>query len=118
MIPTWLKGVVVTALLLFVAIDLGSPLVVRVQLDATAAEATVAGGRAWLRGGGAGAAEAAALAEVEADGAMLELFEILPDGRVRVGVAKRAEARALDRVEQLATWYDVRVEATSSGSTL
>lgn len=118
MIPGWLKGLVFAALLLLVAIDLGSPLVVRVQLDATAAAASVAGGRAWLRGGGTQAAEAAALAETEADGATLDHFEVLPDGRFRVEVAKRAESRALHRVEQLETWYDVRVEATSSGSTL
>ncbi len=118
MIPGWTKALFLAGLVLFAAVDLGSPLVVRVQLDATAAEATAAGGRQWLRSLDAKAAEAAAREEAEADGASLERFEIMSDGRVVVGLTKQAEARAFDRVEQLDTWYQVNVEATSTGSTL
>ena len=118
MIPGWCKGVLLGALLLFAAVDLGSPLAVRVQLDSTAADATAAAGRTWLRGRDAKAAETAARDEAAADGADLERFEILADGRVVVGLVKRAQASVFDRLEQLTTWYDVRVEATSSGSTL
>ncbi len=64
------------------------------------------------------AAEAAAREEAEADGASLERFEIMSDGRVVVGLTKQAEARAFDRVEQLDTWYQVEVEAASTGSAL
>lgn len=118
MIPGWCKGVLLGALLLFAAVDLGSPLAVRVQLDGTVADATAAAGRTWLRGHDAKAAEAAARDAAAADGADLERFEILADGRVAVGVVKRAQAKVFNRVEQLSSWYDVRVEATSSGSTL
>lgn len=115
--PSW-SGLALGGLLLFSAVELGGPLVVRVQLDATAAEAAAAGGREWLRGHDLPAAEAAAREEVLADGATLERFEILADGRVALSVTKEADARVLDGVEQLASWYLVRVDATSSGSTL
>ncbi len=112
------SGLVLGGLALLTAVDLGGPLVVRVQLDATAAEATAAGGREWLRGHDLAAAEAAARDEVLADDATLEHFEILTDGRVALTVTKQADARVFDRVEQLASWYLVRVELTSTGSTL
>ena len=118
MIPGWTRSLLLGALVLFAAVDLGSPLVVRVQLDATAADATAAGGRQWLRSNDAEAAEAAAREEAVADGASLERFEIMSDGRVVVGLTKQAEARAFDRVSRLDTWYQVSVEATSTGSTL
>ena len=112
------SGLVLAGLVLFTAVDLGGPLVVRVQLDATAAEATAAGGREWLRGRDLAAAEAAARSEVLADEATLEHFEVLGDGRVALSVTKQVDARAFDRLEQLASWYRVRVELTSTGSTL
>lgn len=116
--PGWFKGLLLGALVLFTAVDLGSPLVVRVQLDGTAADATAAGGRTWLRGRDATAAEAAAREQAQADGASLDRFEIMSDGRVAVGITKQAQASVFDRIEQLASWYEVRVDATSTGSTL
>ena len=116
--PGWMKGLLLGALLLFTAVELGSPLVVRVQLDGTAADATAAGGRTWLRGRDAAAAEEAARAEAEADGATLDRFEVLNDGRIAIGVTKLAQASVFDRLEQLDTWYEVRVDAISTGSTL
>lgn len=118
MIPGWCKGLLLGGLLLFATVELGSPLAVRVQLDGTAADATAAAGRTWLRSRDAAAAETAAADEVAADGAALERFEILADGRVVVGVVKRAKASVFDRIEQLDSWYDVRIESTSTGSTL
>lgn len=115
--PSW-SGLVLGGLVLFAAVDLGGPLVVRVQLDATAAEATAAGGREWLRGRDPAAAEAAAREETLADGATLERFEIMADGRVALSITKQAEAKVFDGIEQLESWYQVRVELTSTGSTL
>lgn len=115
--PSW-SGLVLGGLVLFAAVDLGGPLVVRVQLDATAAEATAAGGREWLRGHDPAAAETAAREEALADGATLERFEVLTDGRVALSITKQAESRVFDGIDQLASWYQVRVELTSTGSTL
>lgn len=118
MIAGWLKAALLGALLVFAAVDLGSPLVIRVQLDGTAGDAAAAGGRTYLRARDVGHAEAAARAEAEADGATLERFELLSDGRIALTVAKEASASVFDRVSQLASWYVVRVDTTSTGSTL
>ncbi len=118
MIAGWLKVVLIGALVVFAAVDLGTPLVVRVQLDTTAGEAAAAGGRTYLRANDLDQAEAAARAEAEADGASLERFELLSDGRIGLTVVKDAEANVFDRIDQLATWYVVRVHATTTGSAL
>ena len=115
--PSW-PGVALGALVLFAAVDLGGPLVVRVQLDSTATEATAAGGREWLRDHDPATAEAAARDEALADGATLERFEVMPDGRVSLSLMRQAEGRVFDGIEPLASWYQVRVESTSTGSTL
>lgn len=118
MVAGWLKALVIGAVVLFAAVDLGSPLIVRVQLDTTAGEAAAAGGRTYLRGRDLQAAEAAARAEAEADGASLERFELRPDGRIGLTVVKAAHASAFDRIDRLASWYEVRVDSTTTGSAL
>ena len=117
-IPGWLKGLVVAGALVLIAVDLGAPLVVRVQLDGTASDAVAAGGRTWLRVHDLKAAEAAARDEVVADGATLERFEVLADGRVTMTVTQQVDGLVLDGLDQLASWYAVRVDVTSSGTTL
>jgi hypothetical protein len=117
-IGSGLKGLLLAALLLLVVVDLGAPLVVRVQMDATASDAVTASGRTWLRTSDVRAAEAVAVEEAAAGEATLEQFEILPDGRVHVTLTRRVDARIFDRVEQLATWFDVRVDLTSPGTVL
>lgn len=118
MIASWLKAALLGTLLVFAAVDLGSPLVLRVQLDGTAGDAAAAGGRTYLRGRDAEQAESAARVEAEADGATLERFELLSDGRIGLTVTKEARASVFDRVDQLASWYQVRVHTTSTGSAL
>ena len=118
MIGPWIKGLLLAALVLLVVVDLGAPLVVRVQMDATASEAVSAGGRTWLRTADAEAARAVAAEEASAGSATLEHFEVLADGRVHVTLGRRVDARIFDRVEQLASWFDVRVDLTSSGTAL
>ena len=119
MIPTWLKHLVLLALILFAVVDAGSPLVVRLQLDSTARSAAAAGGRTYLRNDhDIAQAEAAARAEVEGAGAALEHFEVLPDGRINLTVSREADSRLFERISQLDGWYHVEVEATSTGRAL
>lgn len=118
MIPAWLRNMVLAALVLFLLVDLGAPLVIRVQLDAAANDAAAASGRTYLRDGGLTEAEAAARAEAAGAGADLETFEVLPDGRIHLALTRQAPSRVFDRVSQLDSWYAVRTEATSTGSTL
>ncbi|MEX2659208.1 MAG: hypothetical protein WD232_05905 [Acidimicrobiales bacterium] len=118
MIAGWFKALLLAGLLLFAAVDLGAPLVVRVQLDKTAGDAAAAGGRTYLRAHSMEQAEAAARIEAEADGASLERFQLQSDGRISLTVVKQARSSLFDRIEQLSTWYEVRVHATSTGSAL
>lgn len=117
-IPSWLRSLVLAGLVLVALVDLGGPVVLRVQLDATAGGAVASGLRAHHRGGGPGGAEAAVRAEVEADGATLEHVEVLPDGRITATVTKPADSRWFDGVSQLDSWYLVRVTTTSAGDVL
>ena len=118
MIGPWIKGLLLAALVLLVVVDMGAPLVVRVQMDATASDAVTAAGRTWLRTSNAEAARAVAAEEASAGSASLEHFEVLADGRVQVTLGRQVDARVFDRVEQLASWFDVRVRLTSSGTAL
>lgn len=118
MIPAWLKGLAFAALLLVAAVDLGTPLVVRVQLDGAASDAAAAGGRAWIRNRDIRAAEEAARVEAAAAGATIERFELLPDGRIGLTLARQVDARLFDRLGQLDSWYAVQVDITSTGTTL
>jgi hypothetical protein len=113
-----MKALLLGALVLLVVVDLGAPLVVRVQLDGTTADAVTSSGRVLLRSHDVRAAHAAAMEEAVAGGAELERFAVLPDGRVDLALVRRVDARIFDRVEQLSSWFDVRVSATSSGTTL
>lgn len=113
-----MKGLVLAALVLVAVVDLGTPLVVRVQLDGAASDAAAAGGRTWIRGRDIRAAEEAARAEAAAVGATLERFELLTDGRIGMTLTKRVDARLFDALDQLDSWYDVQVDTTSTGTTL
>lgn len=118
MVPAWLRNLVLTGFLLVGLVDLASPVVLRVQLDATAIAAVASANRAYHRGAGAANAEAAARAVAEADDATIEHFEVLPDGRVTLTLAKTASSSVLSRVSQLEGWYAVEADATSTGRVL
>lgn len=101
------------AVVAVLVVDVGSPVVVRLQLDDVAHDAADRAGRELRRHG-----ERAALAEarlvVENRGASLDDFTVNREGRVELTVSKVANAYVLDRIDRLRSWYDVEVDAASA----
>lgn len=115
MISSWLLKVLAgVAMAGFLVFELGTPLVARLQLDDVAHDAADAAGRD-LRGGKTVAQARDTAGAIVADrGGRLDGFELRPDGRIHVTISKRAESYVLDRVDQLRSWYQVEVDATSA----
>ncbi|HSH61187.1 MAG TPA: hypothetical protein VK988_16415 [Acidimicrobiales bacterium] len=114
MISRFLAKVVISIVVLgFAAIELGSPLVVRLQLDGIAHD--VADEAARVLGQSRNAAQARATAEqivVDRD-ATLRSFEIDTAETVNVTVAREAPSIVLKKVDAVKSWYDVSVAATA-----
>lgn len=116
MITGWLVklvlGIAVTG---FVAIELGTPLVVRAQLDGSAHDAADEAGFV-IRDGGSQEAAAQAAAEVAAkNDADVEAVGVDEQGKVSVTLRKQAKSYLLKKWDRLQSWYEVRVSATSEG---
>ena len=115
MITGWLvKIVVVIALLGFAAIELGSPLWTRAQLDGVAHDAADEAARIYANTRNIQRAREAAEAQVQAEDATLQDFTVdSPTQRVRVTVFREARSYLLDRFGPTKEWYDVEVSASA-----
>ena len=112
MIGGWLLKVVgVIAVIGFVVVEVGSPVVTRVQLDGVAHdvadEATQQLRSTNAQDAAAGAERAAASRQ-----AALREFIVDPEGLVHVTVGRQARSVLLKRWGVTAGWYDVEVTAT------
>jgi hypothetical protein len=111
----WLfKLALAIALLGAVAFELGSPVVARLQLDDAAHDAADTASRTISRKGDRARAKVEAASIAQDAGASLTRFEVLSDGEVAVTLAKEAPSYLLKRVQQVESWYDVEVDASSS----
>jgi hypothetical protein len=114
-ISSWiLKIVLVVAVLGFVIIEVGSPLVVRITLDSAAHEA--ADEAALELKGTSNVDMARAVAQEQADraDAQLQDFQVDEQRNVRVTLFKKAKSYVLHNFEQTRGWYDVRVSASAA----
>ena len=118
MIGGWLvKLVVGIAAAGFAVVELGSPIVTRVQLDDVAHDvADEAAGE--LRSGNAQQAAAHAQQAVAARDAVLKEFTVDPEGIVHLTVGRQARSVLLKDWGPLQGWYDVEVSATGAGGGL
>ena len=115
MISRFLAKVVLgIAVVGIVAVELCSPLVVRVQLDGVAHDAADESAFALSRSGNAATARAAAEQIVLDHGASLRSYEIDAAGTVRVTVAREAPSIVVKKLDQAKSWYDVSVDATAA----
>lgn len=119
MVTGWLvKIVVVIALVGFAAIELGSPLWTRAQLDGVAHDAADEAARVYANTRNSERARAAAEVQVEAEDAILQDFRVdSPTQRVRVTVFREARSYLLDRFGPTKDWYDVKVSASAAPPT-
>jgi hypothetical protein len=114
-IGSWvLKIVLVVAVLGFVVIEVGSPLVVRVSLDSSAHEAADDAAQEYTHTRIPAKAQAAAQEDVDQAHAQLDKFDIDAQGVVRVTLSKQAKSYLLHNFEQTRSWYDVRVNASAA----
>jgi len=109
-----LKVAIGIALAVAVCVEVGSPVVARVQLDDVANDAADAASRTVSREGGRARAKAEAADIASRRGAALTRFEVVPGGGVELTVAKTAPSYVLKRLDQTKDWYDVEAEASST----
>lgn len=114
MITGWLVKVVLgIALLGFAAVELGTPVIVRAQLDGVAHDAIDAAGFALRDGGNEATARAAAVDRASKDDAEVTEFHVDEQRRAHVTVRKQAKSYLLKKWDRTESWYDVTVSATS-----
>jgi Flp pilus assembly protein TadG len=114
-IAGWLvKIVVAIALLGFAAVELGSPLWTRAQLDGIAHDAADEAARVYRDKRDGPAAKAAAEARAEQDDAVVTSYAG-PDnqGNIHVTVFREARSYLLHDFGPTKDWYDVSVEASA-----
>jgi hypothetical protein len=97
----------------FAVIEVGSPLWTKAQLDGTAHGAANDAAYAFGRTNSRDQAYAAALDDVNHDGATLDEFFLDEAGLVHVTVSKRAKSYLLHNFERTRSWYEVRLRATA-----
>jgi hypothetical protein len=115
-ITGWLvKLVVAIALVGFLVVELGTPLVVRLQLDGTAHDAADSAEAIMRDRGSFDAAKQAAVEVATGESASVDEFSLDEEGHVRVTLHKEAKSYLLKRWGRLKSWYDVRVSAAGEG---
>lgn len=115
MISRFLAKIVISIAVLGVAaVELGSPLLVRAQLDGVAHD--VADEAALTLGQSRDPRQSQAMAEqVVADRhATLRSFQIDGSGAVNVEVAREAPSLVVKKLDKAKSWYDVMVSASAS----
>ena len=113
MITGWLLKIVLSLVVVgLLLVELGSPLVTRVQIDGIAHDAADSAALALLDQNNVERARAIAQ-EIADDGdVVLESFTV-DQGGLRVTVARKAWSLVLKKWDKTETWYDVRVTATA-----
>jgi hypothetical protein len=114
MISRFLAKVVISIVVLgLAAVELGSPLIVRLQLDGLAHDVADESAFTLSQSRNAGSARATADQIVLDRGASLRSFEIDGAGAVNVTVAREAPSLVLKRLDKVKSWYDVSVAAVA-----
>ncbi len=116
-----LKIVLAIAVLGFLAVEFGSPVVTKVTLDNDAQNLAREGGHLVARYGDIDRARSELDADVAAAGAELREFEVVGDplagpsnpAELRIVVAKPAKSMFAHNVGALKGYYDVEVEASA-----
>ena len=115
MITGWLVKIILgIAVVGFLVIELGSPVVMQAQLDGIAHDAADAAGLELQNSNDPERAKAEAERVALENDATLEGFEVESPTKARVTVRKEARSFLLKRWDQTKSWYDVKKSATSA----
>ena len=116
MIGSWIvKLLLGIALVGFAVVELGTPLIVRSQLDDAAHDIANAGAFEYFQTRDIDRARETARKVADAENVTLtdESFKLREDGKIEVRVAKKAKSYLLHKLSFARSWYDVRVTATA-----
>lgn len=114
MITGWLvKVVVAIALVGFLAVELGAPLVTRAQLDDLAHDAADNAALEILSSRNVEQAKAVAAEILQDKDATLKEFAVDEQGRVLLTAERQARSFLLKKWSTTKSWYDVEVKVTS-----
>jgi hypothetical protein len=114
-ISSWLiKIVVAIALVGFLVIELGSPLVTRAMLDSTAHSAADDAAHEMFLSRDPDKAQAIAAQDAQDDHAQLQQFSIDDQGTIHVTLFKQAKSYVLHNFQPTRDWYNVRVSASAT----
>lgn len=117
MIAGWLVKLLVSiAVIGFLIVELGTPLIVRSQLDDAAHDVANAGAFEYFQHKDIEAARTRARAVAEQEDVALpdSAFVLQNDGTIKVTLAKKAKSYLFHRLSFARSWYDVRVSATAT----
>lgn len=118
MITGWLVKVVVSiALVGFLAVELGAPLVTRAQLDDLAHDAADSASLELLNTNDAERARAVATEIVTDKNATLKEFAINAQGGIDLTAEREARSLLLKKWDRTKSWYMVTVKVTSEKKT-
>jgi len=113
-ITGWLvKVVVAIALVGFLAVELGAPLVTRAQLDDLAHDAADNAALEILSSRNVEQAKAVAAQILQDKDATLKEFAVNPQGLVLLTADRQARSFLLKKWSRTKSWYDVEVKVTS-----
>ncbi|MDQ3574014.1 MAG: hypothetical protein M3378_05415 [Actinomycetota bacterium] len=114
MISRFLAKIVITiAVLGFAAVELGSPLIVRAQLDGVANDVASEAALAMFQSRDPSLSRATADRVVAGRDATLQSFAVDGTGTVSVWVSRQAPSLILKRWDTMKSWYDVVVSASA-----
>lgn len=106
----WGIGLALVGLIVF---EIASPSLAKVQVDGAASKAAFEARLEYERGPNVDNAKAKAVEEAAKAHAVVEKFDIGPDGGVTVTLYRRAKSFVAYRWKKLYNHYDVRVSAES-----
>jgi Flp pilus assembly protein TadG len=113
-ISGWLvKIVVALAIVGFLVVELGSPLLTKATLDGTAHDAADDAAHEYFQDHDPDKAQQTAVEDAENGHAHLERFSIDDQGVVHVTLSKQARSYVLHRFKQTKDWYNVRVSVSA-----
>ena len=97
----------------FAAVELGSPLWTRAQLDGTVHDAANDAAYELVHSNSQDQAYAAALDDANREGAKLDEFFVDSAGAIHVTISKQAKSYVLHNFAKTRGWYDVHLRATA-----
>jgi hypothetical protein len=117
-ITGWLVKVMIgIALLGVAAVEIGSPIITRAQVDGAAHDAADDAASEYFATRNIDRAREVAQKIADDEDAELQEFGLDEQGRIHVRLFKEARSIVLKKISQTKSWYEIRVSATGSGPT-